>query len=210
MATKPKQSTQFRFLNRNLNRIKKIFISMKVRSDGTYTEREQAMASAYGLLAHAEIEYYFETVAEEVVLNAYKKWESDKKPSHVLMSLAIFMDIKEEIPEIISKGTIDKDKEGLIEKRLEVYVKKYMGILGKNNGIKEINLLKMLLPLGIHLNEIDTTFLSSMNSFGHDRGEIAHNSIKTQILIDPFTKEKDVINILKAIKDLDTKIISLK
>ena len=210
MATKPKQSTHFNSLNRNLRKIRKIFLSMKERPDGKYTERQRAMASAYGLLAHAEFEYYFESVAKEVVLNAYKKWESDKKSSHVLMSLAIFMDIKEEIPEIISKGTIDKDKEGLIEKRLEVYVKKYMGILGKNNGIKEINLLKMLLPLGIHLSEIDTTFLISMNSFGRDRGEIAHNSIKTQILIDPFTKEKDVINILKAIKDLDTKIRSLK
>ena len=210
MATKPKQSTHFRSLNRNLNKIGKVFLSMKKKPDGSYTVREQAMARAYGLLAHAEIESYFETVARDVVENAYLKWKSDKKPSHVLMSIATFMDLKEQIPENISSGVLANNEKGLIEKRLNTYYGNYINILKNNHGIKEINLLKMLLPLGIHLSEIDTTFLISMNSFGRDRGEIAHNSIKTQILIDPFTKENDVMNILKAIKDLDSKIISLK
>lgn len=204
------QSTHFKLLTQNLNKIKEIFLSIEVKSDGSYTERERAMASAYGLLAHAEMEYYFETVAREVVQNVYKKWKSDKIPSHVLMSLAIFMDIKEQMPEIVSKGAIDKDKEGLIENRLEKYVSKYIGILASNHGIKETNLLQMLLPLGIHVNEIDTAFLISMDSFGRDRGKIAHNSIKTQTMIDPFTKEKDVTNILAEIGKLDDKIILLK
>ena len=204
------QSTHFKLLTQNLNKIKKIFLSIEVKSDGSYTEQERAMASAYGLLAHAEMEYYFETVAREVVQNAYKKWKSDKIPSHVLMSLAIFMDIKEQMPEIVSKGAIDKDKEGLIENRLEKYVSKYIGMLANNHGVRETNLLQMLLPLGIHMSEIDTTFLISMDSFGRDRGKIAHNSIKTQTMIDPFTKEKDVTNILAEIGKLNDKIILLK
>lgn len=210
MARKPKQSTHFRYLTKNLNKLEQVFLSMKRRHDGSYTVREQTMVRAYGLLAHAEIEYYFENIAKEVVLNAYAKWKSDKKPSHVLMSVTTFINIKEKIPEKVSRQKINKDEEGLIENRLQEYVSKYMAIIDKNNGVKEIDLLKLLLPLGIHLNEIDTTFLISIDSFGRDRGEIAHNSIKTQSLIDPFTKQRDVTNILTEIGKLDNKIISLK
>ena len=210
MARKPKQSTHFRYLTKNLNKLEQVFLSMKRRHDGAYTVREQAMVRAYGLLAHAEIEYYFENIAKEVVLNAYTKWKSDKKPSHVLMSVTTFINIKEKIPEKVSRQKINKDEEGLIENRLQEYVSKYMAIIDKNNGVKEIDLLKLLLPLGIHLNEIDTTFLISIDSFGRDRGEIAHNSIKTQSVIDPFTKQRDVTNILTEIGKLDNKIISLK
>ena len=210
MVPKPKQSKHFSSLNKNLSKIGKIFLSMKNRSNGAYTVQEQTNARAYGLLAHAEIEHYFEAVAKEVVQNAYKKWKSDKKPSHVLMSVATFMNIKKEFPSRVRKVDLANNKNGLIETRYELHVSKYIKILVDNNGIKETNLLKILLPLGIHLDEIDSTFLNSIDSFGTDRGEIAHNSIKTKILIDPFTKEKDVNNILTEIRKLDTKLIYLK
>lgn len=210
MARKPEQSTHFRTLNKNLKKIEKTFLSMKIKPDGSYNLRELLMARAYGLLVHAEIECYFENIAGEVVQKSYKKWNSDKKPSHVLMSITAFTDIKEKISENVSKGKINKNEEGSIEIRLKEYVKKYMGIIAKNNGIKEADLLKILLPLGIHLNEIDNTFLSSVNSFGHVRGEFAHKSFKTQSLTDPFAKKTEVVNILTEIRKLDNKIISLK
>lgn len=210
MARKPKQSTHFKQLTKNLSKLEKAFLSMKKKPNGSYTVTELVMARAYELLVHAEIEYYFENIAKKVVLTAYKKWKYDKKPSHVLMSVTAFMNIKEKIPEKVSRQNISKDEEGLIENRLEEYVSRYMAIIDKNNGVKENDLLKILLPLGIHLNEIDTTFLISIDSFGRDRGEIAHNSIKTQSLSDPFTKQRDVTNILTEIGKLDNKIISLK
>ena len=82
---------------------------MKIKTDGSYTLRELSMARAYGLLVHAEIEYYFENIAKDVVLESYKKWKSDRKPSQVLMSITAFLDIKEQIPEIVSKKKIDKE-----------------------------------------------------------------------------------------------------
>jgi len=210
MARKPKQSTHFKQLTKNLSELEKAFLSMKKKTDGSYTVTELAMARAYELLVHAEIEYYFENIAREVVLTAYEKWKSDKKPSHVLMSVTAFINIKEKIPEKVSSQKINKDEEGLIENRLQKYVNNYMTTINNNHGVKEINLLKILLPLGIHLNEIDTTFLISIDSFGRDRGKTAHNSIKVQSLIDPFTKQGDVMNILTEIAKLDNKIIYLK
>jgi hypothetical protein len=210
MARKPKQSTQFKLLCKNLIKLEKIFLSMKMKLDGSYTLSEQAMIRAYGLLAHAEFEYYFENVASEVVMKAYKKWTSDKKPSHILMSVTSFMEINKKIPENVSGGKINTNEEGNIGNRVLEYINKYNAMIANNNGIKEIDLLKILLPLGIHLNDIDPTFLISIDSFGRGRGEIAHKSIKVKILIDPFAKKKEVTNILTEIVKLDNKIISLK
>lgn len=210
MARKPKQSQHFKHLTKNLSKLEKIFLSMKMKPDGSYTFPEQAMARAYALLSHAEIENYFENVASEVVIRAYKKWISDRKPSHVLLSVTAFRDVKEKIPENVSKGKINTNEEGKIENRMLESVNEYEAMISKNNGIKEVDLLKILLPLGIHLNDIDPTFLSSIDSFGRNRGEIAHKSLKVKILIDPFAKKKDVANILTEISKLDNKIISLK
>ena len=210
MARKPKQSKYFRDLTINLEKIEKTFLSMKIRTYGSYNLQELSMARAYGLLVHAEIEYYFENIAREVVLKSYKKWKSDKISSHVLMSITAFLNIKEQIPENVSDAKMNKNEEGLIEKRLEYCVSKYMGIINSNNGIKEKDLLKILLPLGIHLNDIDPTFLISADSFGRYRGELAHNSIKTKSFTDPFAKKKEIVNILTEIRKLDSKIISLK
>lgn len=210
MARKPKQSTHFKQLTKNLGELEKAFLSMKKKPDGSYTVTELAMARAYELLVHAEIEYYFENIAEEVVKTAYSKWKSNKKPSHVLMSVTAFVNIKEKIPEKVSSQKINRDEEGLIENRLQKYVSNYMATIKNNHGVKEINLLKILLPLGIHLNEIDTTFLISINSFGRDRGKTAHSSMKVQYHTDPFTKQIEVMNILTEIGKLDNKIISLK
>ena len=138
---------------------------MDVKDDGAYNLRELTMARAYGLLVHAEIECYFENIAKEVVLKSYKKWKLEKKSSHVLMSVTAFLNPKEQIPENVSNEKINKNEEGLIENRLKDCVSRYIGMIEKNNGIKETNLLKILLPLGIHLNDIDHTFLNSANSY---------------------------------------------
>ena len=204
------QSEHFISLSENLDEIETTFLSIDNRLDGLYDLQELTMARAYGLLAHAEIEYYFENVAREIVLKSYKKWISDKKSSHVLMSIAAFLNVKEQIPENVSDEKINKNEEGLIENRLKDCVKKYMSIIDHNHGIKEMNLLKILLPIGIHLNDIDHTFLISADSFGHYRGELAHNSIKTKSLTDPFAKKKEVDNLLTEIRKLDDKMSSLE
>ena len=84
MAGKPKQSKYFRDLIKNLDKIENTFLSMKIRTYGSYNLQELSMARAYGLLVHAEIEHYFENIARDVVLKSYKKWISDKKGTHRL------------------------------------------------------------------------------------------------------------------------------
>lgn len=52
----------------------------------------------------------------------------------------------------------------------------FAGSVKKNHGIKEKNLLKLLLPVGVEADSLDQTWLATMNSFGERRGEAAHRS----------------------------------
>lgn len=47
---------------------------------------------AYKVLAHAEMEYYFEEVALEIAQKAYRKWSSSNKASTPLLSLVAYYD----------------------------------------------------------------------------------------------------------------------
>jgi hypothetical protein len=49
-----------------------------------------------------------------------------------------------------------------------------------------------------------------LDSFGSQRGEVAHSSVKTQQPIDPKTEETTVDNILAGLRELDAKMTGLK
>ena len=75
-------------------------------------------------------------------------------------------------------------------------VNQYHHMVRKNNGIKEPNLKRLLVPVGVALSELDQAWLNTMNSFGSDRGLVAHNSrLGVTAPLDPRT-EKDTVDIL--------------
>jgi hypothetical protein len=198
-------SKEFVELNKNIKIIEKNLLP-KIKLTGTYTEREKNLVRGYLLLAHAEIESYFEEIANNVVLSAHSKWEKTKKPSHIITSLIAYLGCKsQEVPE-----SINDTSRALIEKRVKESLDLYVKYLKQNHGIKQKNILRILLPLGIPLNEIDSAWLLEMDTFGDDRGEIAHHSIKVQKIIDPSTEQKRVERVLVEIKKIDSLVISLK
>lgn len=54
-------------------------------------------------------------------------------------------------------------------------------VRNENHGIKEKNLLALLLPIGVAHKVIDPRFLADMDSFGALRGAAAHTSTKTAV-----------------------------
>jgi hypothetical protein len=82
----------------------------------------------------------------------------------------------------------------------------------ENHGIKEKNILALLLPVGINSDNIDQEWLNLLNTFGKKRGEIAHQSAasyKTTQPIDPKEELETVKKIIgkfpgiKGLKDID-------
>ena len=203
-----RQSKRFRELERNIKKIEKYFLP-SIKVTGGYTEKEINSVRGYRLLIHAEIESYFEDIAENLAVKSLNNWRKTKKPSHVVSSILAFIKSsqkKQDIPE-----SFDDRQRAFIEGRVTACVASYISMLKQNNGIKQKDILRILLPLGIEETEIDSTWLTEMDLFGKERGDVAHKSIGVQISIDPATEQQKIHNnILPEIKQLDLKIKKLK
>ncbi|HMB84124.1 MAG TPA: HEPN domain-containing protein [Terriglobales bacterium] len=175
---------------------------MPKKLTGPFSNRQHDLARGFRLLAHAEIEAYLEDRSGEVALTAVRQFMADRKPRPVVWSLVSFQLVQEQLTDNHLKnhygGTLDR-LEDVVTKAHNSY--KYM--LLHNHGIRETNVLKMLLPIGFARTEIDTTWLSTMDSFGTNRGETAHTSYKPTQLVDPATEKSTVDEILKGLAVLD-------
>lgn len=153
---------------------------------GNYTKKEQDLIKSFILLSHAEIESFIEDIAKEKIQTSLQNWNTNRNKSNCLKSVLAFIG-----------GEINFDNDGnskLLTHRMNRIVAHYFSsVIDKNHGIKEANILKILLPLGIELGEIDVTWLSTMNSFGATRGMFAHASNRVHSAIDRNT----ILNQLK-------------
>ena len=175
-----------------------------VRIDGNYTKKEQDLIRSYVLLSHAEIEAFLEDKAKEKVRKALSNWNVSRIKSNCLKSILSF-----------TGNEIDFENDPNaknLQYRINKTIAHYMNsVVDKNHGVKEKNILKILLPLGIELSDIDQTWLSVMESFGSTRGSIAHSSLQVQNRIDRNSElERINLQIVPELTNLDELIKKLK
>lgn len=158
---------------------------------GQYSTKDLDNIRGFKLLAHAEIEAYFEDIAEEKVKKSFKAWDNKKTKSKVLMSLGFFLDKK-----------FTKNDVYLVD-RIYKILRIYFANLRKNHGIREDNILSILLPIGVEYHEIDPILLNDLNSFGKERGTVAHKSSQTYTVLDPAIEKSRVQNLILQISSVD-------
>jgi len=164
---------------------------------GNYSDKEQDDIRAYLFLVHAELEYYFEEIARQKTNDALQKWINNHNyKSTILMSLSCF-----------NKTPIVTKK---IRERLHLIKNSYHKLIDSNHGIKEQNILDLLLPLGVHHDDIDVTWLNTISSFGSQRGNVAHQSARVQSPLNPLDIKNNIALILQEIEVLDRNIKKLK
>jgi hypothetical protein len=80
-----------------------------------------------------------------------------------------------------------------------------------NHGIRERNLLSLLLPIGIDHNSLDPTFLANMDSFGKLRGAAAHTSSRSGVrsAADPADEFNRVLSLMQGIQVIDERFDAL-
>lgn len=202
---------QSKFLKQLFKRV--VFLEKNIlpseNAYGKYSTKEQDMIRGYILLVHAEIEFYLESIARDKMQKALDRWMKHNKTSNCLQSVLAFTG--NELNYNDAKQDKDKILDRDITHRINRAVKHYFASnIDKNHGIKEVNILNILLPLGVKFADIDSAWLSVMDTFGAFRGRIAHSAYKVQSLIDCKT-EKDRINkqILPEIENIDNLIRSL-
>lgn len=199
---------RFCTLTKELTRLKKQFLP-KINPIGLYSDRQLSRTLAYRVLAHAEFESYFEDRVWEVVQDAKRVWDNTGKTRLTLLSLVAFSGQMMETPPTTltpSKGKkavpIDKIK---ISKKIDLAINSFKWIIDNNHGIKEANILALLLPIGIDSDDLDPAWLATMNTFGEKRGLVAHTSATSYRTIQP----PDPANELSMVKQITQELLKV-
>ncbi|MNX73023.1 hypothetical protein D3C86_1044000 [compost metagenome] len=156
---------------------------------------------SFRILAHAELEAYFEDLANLLFHEGWSAWDRSGVPSRVIIGLLAFSGREHSLPS--SSSTAKKAETNSIP-CTEKAKNKWWHNHRNNHGIKEENLLKLLLPLGISAEDLDSTLISDLSSYGSSRGEAAHRSnLKVKTLADPKTEFDIVTQLVCDIKKID-------
>jgi hypothetical protein len=176
-----------------------------IKINGNYTKKESDLIRSYVLLSHAEIESFFEDISQAKAKKALTEWKSNRTKSNCLLAIMSFC------TDEVGWDKTKKEKKEKFDYRVIRVVAHYIEKLSNNHGIKAENIKNILLPIGIEESQIDDTWLNTMESFGAQRGLIAHSTISVQQQIDLATNKNNINNnILPTIKELDLLIKALK
>lgn len=206
-----RKSVQYRALCKELQGLRHHLLPKTFEPTGQYPDRIYTRTFAYQVLTHAEFEYYFERRVEEIYRTSIGRFRTTRHTNKVLACLLAFSGLNNDAPPE-SKSPVQQnqqnrwDEKVKIDKRATRAANAFYKAIQDNHGIKEKNLLKLLLPIGIEVDELDDVWLASMNSFGELRGSIAHSSNshnRTAQLPDPQIALTTVTDLAEGIKPLD-------
>ena len=104
------------------------------------------------------------------------------------------------------------DKRLEITEKINSAIKSFKKIIDNNHGVKEKNILALLLPIGIDSDDLDPAWLADMNTFGEKRGLVAHTSATSYMTIqtpDPANELNTVTQIKNELLRIDELINNL-
>ncbi|MFD5238111.1 hypothetical protein [Streptomyces tendae] len=79
----------------------------------------------------------------------------------------------------------------------------------QNHGIKEKNILRILMSIGVHEDNIDSTWIGVTDAWATSRGEAAHKGAKMQVQPDPQHELKTVRQVLEGFRVVDSVVSRL-
>jgi hypothetical protein len=209
------RSSRFITLTKELNRLKKQFLP-KINPIGTYSDRQLALTIAYRVLAHAEIEAYLEDRVKKLAIDAKKDWDNQGKTSRTLLSLLAFsgemMDIPPDTLSPVRGSKLVPPERIKIDKKIDSAINCFIRTINQNHGVKEANILSLLLPIGIDSDDLDSALLADLNTFGEQRGLVAHSSAtsyRTRQPPDPADELNRVQQITQGLLQIDRLINEL-
>lgn len=169
---------------------------------GAYSARVYDRTMAFRLLVHAEFEAYFEDRVFALCNSAYLDWQTTGARRKPIVALLAYCESPGGAPTSLlnpsAKPAIDlNDRVTQARNGLNTYVKT------RNHGVKESNLLAMLLPVGITSIDLDMTWLAAIEAWATQRGQGAHKSNRVQVKVDPQAELQTVKYLLDGVRDLD-------
>jgi len=128
-------------------------------------DRLRTRCAAVLVLSHAEIEEAIETACIATV---------DALEDHPPVGFA-FLAWGLSASQIGKPNQADHNKQKKAEGTVKYLLSTYRGVVASSHGIREANLQRLLLPLGIKLAPLSLD-IATLDNFGHQRGDAAHLS----------------------------------
>lgn len=205
-------SSRFRELRQRLAELRRHMLPAKFSPTGAYSGRQIDRTRGYRLLAHAEIESFIEEIAKEAAVTKISEWKKKRLASDLLICFLAFYHAgwtsEPENEPINDQNSRPKVRDSVSE-AVDMAMRQYNAILESNHGIREPNIKKMILPLGVRKEDLDHTWLIEMDQFGRNRGDLAHNSFKALQPIDPKSELETINRLLTGLGQLDRSISKL-
>ena len=197
------QTKQYQYLCKRYKELKRALLPSKLSLTGNYQNTTFEKVSAFKLLTHAELEYYFEEIALTIAKDAYEKWKKNNIASPALVALLAYC--KKDFPAIPESTNDQKSKKGLDERIQDAYTQYNSYVRSNNHGIKEKNMLALFLPIGVKKDQIDNSLLIALDNYGAARGIIAH-STKAKQQSSPSDANQAIKDLIALIASFDTTI----
>lgn len=191
-------------LIRREQELRKALFPRRLSPTGNYNRTTYQKIDGYKVLIHAELEYYFEEITKSLMRISKNDWDTNKKASKTLVALLAYS--KKVFPSIPESQNDQNIRTDLNRRISDAYTEHYSYIQAQNHGIKEKNILALLLPVGIEVDEIDNNLLIALNNFGSDRGRIAHTTRTIQNTT-PEDAQNTVAQILTLVDTFDCQMV---
>lgn len=206
------RSARYRALLPRLTELRRHLLPVRFDPTLPYSNRQVDRIRGYRLLAHAEFEACIEDLVRSTVDAAWTGWQMDGKPRTALIALVAYYegDLGGP-PDTLTPA--QQSKKALvhladrIDKARNYHVNQ---VVRRNDGIRERNLLALLLPVGVLERDLDKTWLATIDSFGGLRGDTAHQSGRAQQLPDPQQELQSVQAIAVGLGKLDLRLTALR
>jgi hypothetical protein len=190
-------SVLYKNLKKRISSLKKQFLSFNP-SDSLLPQNQDNLR-AFKLLVHTEIESYIENSVLAIWNKCENEWKTNKRVITPLVFLVMFSTSRFEADDKNNKP-LTKDA------RISQILMSFKSVINDNNGIKKKNILKLVIPFGVDYSHIDQTWLSTIDSYGSSRGEVAHKSFAVQQPLDKNNELKNLDFVLKGLSKIDLKI----
>jgi hypothetical protein len=208
-------SARFQSLEEQVKQLRLHLLPEQFDPTGSYPDAAGVgtRALSFRVMAHAEIEAYLEDRVVDVAKTAWKLWQASGKVSRPAFCLLAFSGhTMAEPPETLEAPDEQKRKkwERLldIKHKLNDAVSDFTNkVLNRNHGVREKDILAVLMPIGFEYQKIDPVLLADLDAFGRARGDAAHRSaIQVQRGIDPQDELKRVEGIVSRLVNIDKEI----
>lgn len=202
-------TTRFKFARRRVTELRRFMLPGRFDPTGLYPDRIHQRTAAFRLLVHAEFESYLEERVTGHVTERVQRWRTDGKPSITLAALCAYDDHKSGAPTSILKPP--QKPAPSFEERLDGAAKRFNTFArAYNHGVREANVLALVLPIGIDGNQLDAAWLGDLDGWASERGDLAHQSSgKVKIKLDPAKELSKARALLDGFAMLDTLISRL-